>query len=662
MRAWVLCLFAVGCGAPSPCAVALAPDGAHDLVLAGSGACADRVALSLRVATGAPDSPQWTTSAAASSPVQVGGAWSLVAGGAARTLTLTNPGAQPISIVGIEWATDGGAPAADRMMHDGYQSWSYAGFESIGSAPPDVGGTAPNGGGDEDTLAELAGVSWWWIALSDEKGAGLVAGADGGTVLKTYLAADGGPRPRLRIVEGMTGDALQLAPGETRALDGIYVALGDVSTGLDAYAAYVAAHHPPEMARSSPRGGWGSWNLLYAMPTADLMQGEAAWASTTLAPLGLTDFLIDDGYEPHWGDWQAAPGFGVALDTLAGDETQAGLRPAIWMAPFYVEDDDPLVAQHPDWFVHRADGTLREYANNGKNFAALDVTSPGARDFAVAAVQQYRSWGYQTLKLDFLFGGAIEGVRQQPVTALESYQMWMRALREAVPDAHLIGCGAPMLPSVGWVDSMRTGPDIAFSTTPTPRYGFVAHEARQTAMRGVTDHFWALDPDVVLLRGTDLSDAEAWTAVVAAAMAGGNYLLGDGQEAGAVRQAMALAPDVIAIARDGAAARALDLAAQTDDRLYLSPLLDPSGGTAPPHLWQKTAGDGRRYLAAFAWDEPSYAAAVALPADTVELVPPSVPDDGSPPVSTVTEAPVGAIGTVEVSMHGVRLFRFAAPK
>jgi hypothetical protein len=371
-------------------------------------------------------------------------------------------------------------------------------------------------------------------------------------------------------------------------------------------------------------------------------------------PLGLDDFLLDDGYETHWGDWQAGPGFGVTLDALNQEQSHAGMHPAVWMAPFYVDVTDPLVTTHPDWFVHAVDGSLRVFSNFGPQYAPLDASHPEARAFLVAALERYRSWGYRTLKIDFLFGGAVEGVRQAPLTGLESYQLWMKTLRDAVPDLHLIGCGAPQLPSVGWVDSMRTGPDIAYATSPEPRYGFFTGQARQSALRAYTDHFWSLDPDVVLLRGDHIDDGEAWTAVIAAALAGGNYLLGDGRQAGELRLTMALAPQVLELAQGGGAARALDLVAHLDDRLFLSPLIDPEGDTATPHLWQKTSRDGqRRWLAVFAWSEPSYHASVSLPRDAEEILPPVAPG------LMATTVPASGLSSVAVPPHGVRLFRFA---
>ncbi len=579
----------------------------------------------------------------------------MIGSAATRSVTVTNTGAAPVVLVGLEWSTDAagvGLPV-DRMLHDGYQSWSYTGVESIPESMADSNGTAPHGGDNEDVLGEKPGVSWWWTALSNASGAGLVAGADGGTVLKTYLAADGpsaGPI-RLRIVQGVTGDAITLAPGETKALDGLFVALGDVRARLEDYAAYVAALHPHQTPRSPAVGGWGSWNMYYTTITAAALRQEAQFAQANLETVpvggGLTDFLLDDGYEVHWGSWTASPAFGADLATLAAEQTAAGLRPAIWLAPFYVSTSDALVAQHPEFFVHNADSTLRTYPNNGDN-AALDVTEQGARDFVTQSVQQLRAWGFRTLKIDVLLGGAIEGVRAQPVTSLESLQQWMKVLRDAVPDVHLVGCGAPMLPSVGWVDSMRIGPDIAYINNQEPHYNFLSTEARQVAMRAVTDAWWSLDPDVVLLRGAAITDVEAWTVVVFSAMAGGNYLLGDPAQASDLRRSMSLAPEIVSIARDGVAARPQDEFASTDPAVFESPFFLGNNDTAIPHVWRKAAQGGHGWLAVFGWEVDGYQAAVDLPSGAQEILAPAAP-------GPLAHQPFSG-GTVTVPLHAARLF------
>jgi alpha-galactosidase len=633
----------------APCSVSLGSATGADLTLQGSGACAADVRLALRIATGAPDAPTWT--AAVESSIRVEGTWSLDGQRALRDVVLRNDGAEPVTVVGLEWATLGDTRlAADRFLHNGYQSWSYTGVERIPTtALEDALGTAPHGGEDGDVLKEHYGVSWWWTFVADAESRGLFVGADGATVLKTFIAVDRAPELRVRVVMGMTGDRIVLAPGEERALDGLVLSLGDVGDGLEAWATEVAARHGSPEPPKRALGGWGSWNLYYEDISAEAMRVEAAWAAAQLGPAGLSHFLIDDGYEPHWGAWYADPSFGAELGTLADEQAALGLSPAIWVAPFYVATSDPDFAAHPEWFVQGEDGAPRLYDNFGPTYAALEVTVPAARDKVVSQLVALSDAGYSTLKIDFLFGGALEGARDPALTSLEAYALWMRTLREALPEVHLVGCGAPILPSVGWVDSMRVGPDIAFTLLPEPQWDFIASEARHNAFRATTDAFWALDPDVVLLRGDGIDDAQAWTHVVSAAMTGGNYLLGDGRQSSARRLAMAVDPEILAMTRDRVAARPDGPASVVDDLTPPTPLLVGGRPVAIPHVWRKSSADGARsWVAVFGW-ETGFSGEVELPTGAEELVPPAA--DGE----RVTREGVVA-GAVDVPRHGVRLF------
>ena len=652
---FVLALIVTSCTGNEPsrlnCVQSLRKESGADLSLQGSGGCDTSLRLSLRVATGSRTEPSWTP--ASGSVIKVSGEWTRVEGGVARSVEIENTSGQDVEVVGLEWSSgeDGLALQADRMLHNGYQSWSYTGVEAIPTTLTDVSGTAAHGGDNEDLTSEKQGVSWWFTSVAGKDGRGITAGADGGTVFKTYLAVNAAPSMRMRIVQGVTGDSLVLKPGERRQLDGLYVALGDSSESLENYAAYIATKNLHETPLLPPLGGWGSWNVYYEHPTAELLALDLGWAEVKLAPLGLTDFLLDDGYETHWGSWEASTTYGSTLPAQNAEQIRRGFRPAIWLAPFYVDVTDPRVASRPELFVHNFDGTLRTYNNFGPEYAVLDVSHADARAFVIKTMTDYRDMGYRTLKIDFLFGGAVEGVRQKPMTGLESYRLWMKTMREAVPEVHLVGCGAPLLPSVGWVDSMRTGPDIAFSVSPQPRYLFVAGQARNNISRFYTDRWWALDPDVVLLRGTAINDAEAWTAIVSAALTGGSYLMGDGRQSSELRQSMALAPEVLAMTRDSVSARPLDWMAEIDPVLLLTPVLDVSGKTKAAHIWQKSSADGKHHwLAVFAWGDETYRTTLDLPENAVELVPPKAEGE------SVTRKRAGGEHHWAVNLHEVRLF------
>jgi alpha-galactosidase len=91
-------------------------------------------------------------------------------------------------------------------------------------------------------------------------------------------------------------------------------------------------------------------------------------------------------------------------------------------------------------------------------------------------------------------------------------------IRSAIDDAYLLGCGAPILASVGLVDAMRVGPDTAAHVEPTdgdpsqPGQRFaIANGAARAWQHG---RFWVNDPDCIIVR-PGIEQREVWAAHVA---------------------------------------------------------------------------------------------------------------------------------------------------
>ncbi len=69
-------------------------------------------------------------------------------------------------------------------------------------------------------------------------------------------------------------------------------------------------------------------------------------------------------------------------------------------------------------------------------------------------------WGFKYLKLDFINAGAVPGVRDGERE--QSYRDALALIREvAGDDVYLLGSGALLLPSLGILDGLRSGPDVA---------------------------------------------------------------------------------------------------------------------------------------------------------------------------------------------------------
>ena len=128
-------------------------------------------------------------------------------------------------------------------------------------------------------------------------------------------------------------------------------------------------------------------------------------------------------------------------------------------------------------------------------------------------------WGFDYFKLDFLYAGALPGRRRQDASPLAAYRRAMRLIRGAVgPQATLLGCGAPILPSLGLFDAMRVGPDIATRLEPAGD-GDLSAPSQRGATLAVTarafqhGRFWVNDPDCLIVR-PEVEARQQWAGIV----------------------------------------------------------------------------------------------------------------------------------------------------
>jgi len=174
-----------------------------------------------------------------------------------------------------------------------------------------------------------------------------------------------------------------------------------------------------------------------------------------------------------------------------------------------------LYRQHRDWLLQDPDGKLVPAGFNwGEPLYALDTTHPEALAWLAALMKQVRAWGFDYLKLDFLYAGALPGVRHTALPREAAYRQGLKVMREAMgEDAYFLTCGAPIIPSLGLCDALRIGPDVAGEwesyrdaqllynpTTP----------GTKNAIRTTVNRLWlgplaAADPDVAYFRSQQVT-------------------------------------------------------------------------------------------------------------------------------------------------------------
>lgn len=268
--------------------------------------------------------------------------------------------------------------------------------------------------------------------------------------------------------------------------------------------------------------GWCSWYGYFLGVSEDAVLENLATMERLNLPIATVQ--IDDGHQAGIGDWlERSPAFGPARE-LTARIRDTGRRAGLWTAPFCVGARSRVAREHPEWLVRGAG-----FRHWDQQIHVLDVTHPGAAEHLRAVYAALAQEGFAYHKIDFVFCGAMDGGRHGDASGIDAYREGLRLIREGIgADAVLLGCGAPLLPSVGLVDAMRVSPDI------DPRWEPLDDDISQPSGRGARaagqargwmhGRWWANDPDCLIAR-PEMEHRDDWAAHVAAS--GGLVVSGD---------------------------------------------------------------------------------------------------------------------------------------
>ena len=366
-------------------------------------------------------------------------------------------------------------PATARVYAEGWQSWSPATWRAATATAPAPAETW------EHLMRFRPGTP---VATEGAQGEGLVVVDPGaGAPVRCYGAT--GPVSVPTIRTRPSGDRLLVhSTGPV-----ISTEHPDAGSALAAFGDVLAATVPR---RLPPPTVWCSWYRYFEEVTADDVL--EAVRDLDAHDLGVDVVQVDDGWSLGLGEGlRTAERFG-SLARVVDEVRSSGRRAGIWLAPFVVGARTSLAAEHPDWLVGPAG------RNWGEPLVGLDLAHPGVRELLDTALRRLLGLGVDYLKLDFLYAGAVPGRRRDDVDAVTAYRSGLGLVRDVVgPDVYLVGCGAPILPSVGLVDAMRVSPDTFHE----------GGEDGSTGLRGLMPlaarawqqgRLWVNDPDCVVAR------------------------------------------------------------------------------------------------------------------------------------------------------------------
>jgi alpha-galactosidase len=377
-------------------------------------------------------------------------------------LTCRARGLQPRSAVdgiGVQ-LTRADKPA--RILVDGYQSWDWAGVRD----------------------ARLGGRGWWAAVWGD---------ARAGPAAPVAIRLAEPPNRALSISWSGDGSLDVVSCGEPEQTDnrtdtshqiavpsnGMLASDRLLLSAIDAHGTTGVGLPPGSGAAfpGHPLRGWMSWNCLGSrVCAADVLEV----ARELVPPGGLA--LLDDGWMPHWGDWVERPDFGATLVELARMLRQDGQALGAWVAPFLVHPESRLAVGHPELLLRDAGGESVIDHRPTLPQLVLDGASPAVAAHLRQVGKRIGGAGVSTLKVDFLYAGALPGAHEGGVSGTVALRTGLEALvtgfREFAPQpAAVLACGAPLPPISELVDTCRSGGDAVINVpnsgaAPPPRPWF----------------------------------------------------------------------------------------------------------------------------------------------------------------------------------------------
>lgn len=253
--------------------------------------------------------------------------------------------------------------------------------------------------------------------------------------------------------------------------------------------------------------GYTTWYNYYGNVTEEIVKRDLK--ALAELPQKIDIFQIDDGYQNSIGDWlNTNKKFPNGMKCLADEAHKNGMLAGLWLAPFAATRNSFIYKKHKDWLVRYDNGKLYPAGHNWGGFYAIDFYNQEAARYIRKVFNTIlNEWGYDMVKLDFLYAACIV-----PMHGKSRGQIMCEAMdfiRDCVGDKLILGCGVPLMPSFGKVDFCRVGADVNLNWKPNPtniREDVSTPNTINCSIfrRGLNGRAFMNDPDVFLLRDNNI--------------------------------------------------------------------------------------------------------------------------------------------------------------
>ncbi|MFW9837013.1 MAG: glycoside hydrolase family 36 protein [Candidatus Thorarchaeota archaeon] len=381
-----------------------------------------------------------------------------------------------------------------------------------------------------------------------------------------------------QVVASSDAEAITLREKGAIASEELYILIDSAPhEGLKHYIRHVSQNMQARVAQ--PPVGWCSWYYYFNRPEEEDILENAKFLNSRFED-NIRWIQIDDGFQKTVGDWEENSRFQQGLPSIVKKIKSMGFKAGIWTAPFIASQHSDVFKNRLEWFVRDDDNQPVVAGENplwlGK-FYAFDLTHPQVIQHVTELFDRLKGMGFDYFKVDFLHYATIQGRRHnQEMTRCAGFRNALMAIRKTVGDSFLLGCGAPLGPSIGIFDGMRIGTDIG--TDWRYEWGGGVYECAVNVLSRSTlnNRWWINDPDCVLVRQEDtdlkLDEVVLWATIVA--LNGGVLMLGDKMRDLSENRLMILEKIMPPFSKG---AEALDSLVNSEPRIFILPIETPIG-------------------------------------------------------------------------------------
>jgi alpha-galactosidase len=401
---------------------------------------------------------------------------------------------------------------------------------------------------------------------------GFVLGSVTHNFWKTGLQVEGamsGEISRLRVVGGATGlhtrDTLPhgSALGVVNVSPHIFVgAFDDYRDGMEALGRANAVIEPKLPWDGGVPFGWNSWSAVMGKLDLDVYVHTSDFIRQELQDHGFSsDGTVYINFDSFWTNLTPEE-----LSEAVRRVRENGQKPGIYFTPFafWGKDPDRPVEGFEGKYKYR-DLLLKDDSGyllpTIAGAHAIDPSHPAALERIKRRLEDFVSWGFEYVKLDFLTHGALEGKHYLPEvrSGIQAYRLGMSVIRDTLAPERIgrpffINLSiAPLFPH-GYAHSRRMSCDVFGLITDT-----------EYLLNALTYGWWINDtlyrfndPDHTVLYKSDNQQAstehEGRSRLSASIIAGTSLLLGDDYrmaEAAARARSWMTRADLLSLANKG---------------------------------------------------------------------------------------------------------------